>query len=280
MRIVIALAVLGILGAFAPTDADAHGRRSLRRHVHKNHVKRFGGLRVGPCTEGTFDTDGDGTLSDDEITAARDARKARILAEHDGDGDGELSDEERAAARAAHQAAHEARHAERVAEYDTNEDGELSDEERAAAKAARTAARLEEFDGDGDGELSDEEAAAARAARCAAKDMDEEEDEGEELVLALALSLDFLRGDADQNETINIGDPISVLNFLFLGGPSSTCLDAADANDDGVLDLADPTTTLSSLFLGTGPLPAPVESPGYDPTVDGLTCDGLVSSGL
>ena len=245
MRIVIALAVLGILGAFAPTDADAHGRRSLRRHVHKNHVKRFGGLRVGPCTEGTFDTDGDGTLSDDEITAARDARKARILAEHDGDGD-----------------------------------GELSDEERAAAKAARTAARLEEFDGDGDGELSDEEAAAARAARCAAKDMDEEEDEGEELVLALALSLDFLRGDADQNETINIGDPISVLNFLFLGGPSSTCLDAADANDDGVLDLADPTTTLSSLFLGTGPLPAPVESPGYDPTVDGLTCDGLVSSGL
>lgn len=277
MRMITAIVVLAMLYAIAPTDVEAHRRHG--RHI-RGHRAHFGGLHVGPCTSGEFDADGDGKLNDEEIAAARDARKAEILAEYDANGDGTLGDAERIAAHEAKQAEREARRAERIAEHDTDGDGELSEDERDAARAARQAEILAEFDTDGDGELNGEEAEAARAAHCAAKSLDEDEDDGEETVLALALSLDFVRGDANDDGAFDIGDPISVLNFLFLGGESMTCADAADANDDGELDVADPTAALASLFLGNGPLPAPVDVPSFDPTIDDLTCDGIVLSGL
>lgn len=57
------------------------------------------------------DIDGDGTLSVEEVQAARDAAKAEAVAQFDVDGDGELSAEEREAAK-------EARRDEKVAEFD------------------------------------------------------------------------------------------------------------------------------------------------------------------
>jgi len=88
----------------------------------------------------------------------------------------------------------------------------------------------------------------------------------------------FMRGDANADGRVDIGDAISVLGYLFGTGddPSkakvAACLDAADANDDGAVDIADAIATLSHLFAGAGPLPPPFFDCGIDPTEDGLDC--------
>jgi hypothetical protein len=82
----------------------------------------------------------------------------------------------------------------------------------------------------------------------------------------------FLRGDADGDGLVNIGDPIRILGHLFLGGEALGCQDAADANDDGRLDIADPVRILGFLFLGRGQLPEPSFEEGQDPTSDIMLC--------
>jgi hypothetical protein len=84
----------------------------------------------------------------------------------------------------------------------------------------------------------------------------------------------FIRGDANDDGVVDISDPQATLNYLFLGGASPDCLDAADANDDGRLDVADPVATLNFLFQGAGSLPPPAGSPGPDETPDDLDCRG------
>jgi hypothetical protein len=82
----------------------------------------------------------------------------------------------------------------------------------------------------------------------------------------------FVRGDSNDDGTVNVSDPSFTLGYLFLGTTAPRCADAADANDDGRLDLTDPIATLSSLFLGDGALPAPYPAAGADPTGDALPC--------
>ncbi len=85
--------------------------------------------------------------------------------------------------------------------------------------------------------------------------------------------LHFLRGDANDDGEVAISDAIFLLQFLFLGGPSPQCQDAADINDDGRLDISDAIFTLEFLFLPQGRIiPAPFPLPGPDPTADGLAC--------
>ena len=86
-------------------------------------------------------------------------------------------------------------------------------------------------------------------------------------------AVNFRRGDANHDSTVNIADPIFILAALFSAGDLPSCLDAADANDDAKVDIADPVTILSVLFAGLGsPLPAPNDC-GVDPTEDSLSCD-------
>jgi len=82
----------------------------------------------------------------------------------------------------------------------------------------------------------------------------------------------FVRGDANQSRTIDIGDAIFTLNHLFLGGPVPPCRDAADSNDDGRIDISDGSYTLAFLFLGGPRPPEPNPVAGEDPTADGLDC--------
>jgi len=63
------------------------------------------------------------------------------------------------------------------------------------------------------------------------------------------------RGDSNGDESIDISDPIHVLNFLFAGGAPPVCMPVADANADGRLDISDPVATLNFLFAGGGELP-------------------------
>jgi len=76
---------------------------------------------------------------------------------------------------------------------------------------------------------------------------------------------------------MNLSDGLHVLEFLFREGARPPCLDASDANDDATLDVSDPIVILNYLFLGTA-VPAPPGPPGSpcgrDPTWPGLGCQG------
>jgi hypothetical protein len=85
----------------------------------------------------------------------------------------------------------------------------------------------------------------------------------------------FIRGDANDDEAVNIADPIHILSYLFLGGEAPGCDDAADADDGGTIEITDAVRILNHLFLGTASLPAPHPDPGADPTADSLGCLGF-----
>jgi hypothetical protein len=66
--------------------------------------------------------------------------------------------------------------------------------------------------------------------------------------------LSFVRGDASQDSSVDIGDAVCVLSYLFRNGcPVLTCLDSADMNADGSLDIGDAIRLLSYLFV-SGPI--------------------------
>lgn len=90
-------------------------------------------------------------------------------------------------------------------------------------------------------------------------------------VTVLPMGVLFIRGDANNDGSVNIGDAIAILDYLFSGG-TATCESAIDTNDDGSLNVADAIRVLGYLFSGSGDLPAPFPSCNGDPTADGLTC--------
>ena len=86
------------------------------------------------------------------------------------------------------------------------------------------------------------------------------------------ISPPFVRGDGNDDGTVNIADPIYMLNYLFLMGPS-LCLDAHDCNDDGSNNIADPIFCLSYLFIMGPQMPEPFPDCGSDPTLDDIECE-------
>lgn len=88
----------------------------------------------------------------------------------------------------------------------------------------------------------------------------------------------FLRGEANNDDDIDIADAIYLLNYLFQRGPPLACRKAGDSNDDGSLDLSDPIHLLLFQFNGGLPPPGPYPSCGTDPTPDDLTCEEQLTS--
>ena len=92
----------------------------------------------------------------------------------------------------------------------------------------------------------------------------------------------FHRADPNDDGITNLTDGVAVLDFLFRGGVTPTCLESADANDDGEISLTDGVVILSFLFQGGAPPAAPGAPPaacGTDP-VDSpadLGCDTYTS---
>jgi hypothetical protein len=82
----------------------------------------------------------------------------------------------------------------------------------------------------------------------------------------------FRRGETNEDGTLDLSDGVRVLNYLFTGTATLSCLKAGDANDSGVLDLSDGVYLLSYLFLGGPAPPAPFPACGTDPTGDELGC--------
>jgi parallel beta helix pectate lyase-like protein len=81
----------------------------------------------------------------------------------------------------------------------------------------------------------------------------------------------FLRGDADASGSIDLNDPVLLLDYLFLAG-EAPCLDAADVDDSGDLSITDAIVSLAFQFLGGPPPLAPFPGCGDDPGVDALDC--------
>ena len=83
----------------------------------------------------------------------------------------------------------------------------------------------------------------------------------------------FLRGDSNGDLQVQVTDALHTLNYLFLGGTTPRCFDAADSNDDGEVELVDAVQTLSFLFLTGTTMPSPgTFIPGFDSTADSLYC--------
>lgn len=83
---------------------------------------------------------------------------------------------------------------------------------------------------------------------------------------------EFMRGDANRDSNLNIGDILFLLNYTFSGGPPPGCLDAGDANDDGHTDITDAVYLIYYLFVFGPAPPAPYPDLGPDPTFDYLGC--------
>ena len=85
----------------------------------------------------------------------------------------------------------------------------------------------------------------------------------------------FVRGNANNDTKVDIGDSIWIINELFRpGSPATACPDAADANDSGAVDAADAVYVIAYQFSGGPAPPAPFgsipEACGVDPTDDAL----------
>ena len=57
-------------------------------------------------------------------------------------------------------------------------------------------------------------------------------------------------GDADNNETVNVGDVIYTINYLFKGGPAPVSMWAADADGTGDVKIGDVIYLINYLFKG------------------------------
>ncbi len=64
---------------------------------------------------------------------------------------------------------------------------------------------------------------------------------------------EFMRGDANGDEVIDLADAVFLLNYLFKHGMVPDPYDAGDANSDGQIDLADVVFILNYLFKGGTP---------------------------
>jgi hypothetical protein len=71
----------------------------------------------------------------------------------------------------------------------------------------------------------------------------------------------FVRGDPNLDMKVDLGDAVTVLDFLFRDGPAVGCLEAADANGDlaagGAVDIADVVYLVLHLFASSRPPPPP-----------------------
>ncbi len=84
----------------------------------------------------------------------------------------------------------------------------------------------------------------------------------------------FIRGDANKDGRVDLTDAVFILNWLFKGGETPKCLDAADVDDSGNVGITDAIKLLNFLFQGEQAPPAPYPEAGVDPTEDTLSCDG------
>jgi hypothetical protein len=97
----------------------------------------------------------------------------------------------------------------------------------------------------------------------------------------LSFQGNFIRGDAENDNDLDVNDATFIGNFLSAGGATPDCLDAADTNNDGVINNTD-VAFLSNFLLHCDtnpPPPAPFPACGVDTLQMGTTIgDALTCS--
>ncbi len=83
----------------------------------------------------------------------------------------------------------------------------------------------------------------------------------------------FKRGDCNVDGSTDISDSVYILLILFGGLQQSTCTKASDCDDSGAIDVTDAVVLLETLFLNKGLLRQPIDSCGFDLTIDSLSCE-------
>jgi hypothetical protein len=84
-----------------------------------------------------------------------------------------------------------------------------------------------------------------------------------------------LRGDANTDGTLDLADPVRILDHLFLGRPlgcEALVNIAADVNDSGSVQIDDGIALLNFLFLGGPPPAAPFPDCTEPGAVDDTGC--------
>ncbi|MEZ5357581.1 MAG: dockerin type I repeat-containing protein [Candidatus Zixiibacteriota bacterium] len=66
---------------------------------------------------------------------------------------------------------------------------------------------------------------------------------------------DCLCGDANDDGTFNIGDPVYLISYIFKGGPPPPYMDCANVNGDTTVNIGDVVYMIQAIFNG-GPLPS------------------------
>ncbi len=57
-------------------------------------------------------------------------------------------------------------------------------------------------------------------------------------------------GDANGDETVNVGDAVYIINYVFKDGQAPTPLPAGDANCDGTINVGDAVHIINYIFKG------------------------------
>ncbi|MEZ5358111.1 MAG: C25 family cysteine peptidase [Candidatus Zixiibacteriota bacterium] len=72
----------------------------------------------------------------------------------------------------------------------------------------------------------------------------------DEKTLTLKINLPYVCGDANGDGSVNIGDAVSLINFIFSGGPAPEPEEAGDANGDGSVNIGDAVSLINYIFNG------------------------------
>ncbi len=92
----------------------------------------------------------------------------------------------------------------------------------------------------------------------------------------VSLSRRFVRGDADDDGSVDAEDRTLVLEYLFQSGPPPPCMVAADRNDDGAISISDAVPCSGCEPSETCCVPPP-NACGLNFTPDSLTCEYYTS---
>jgi hypothetical protein len=86
------------------------------------------------------------------------------------------------------------------------------------------------------------------------------------------INASYIRGDANDDQLLNIADGVWMLNELFQNGPANLCPAAADANSDGGFDASDAVYVFNHQFLNGPPPAAPFPACGPDGVTTTADC--------
>jgi len=76
------------------------------------------------------------------------------------------------------------------------------------------------------------------------------------ICLMSATASGFMCGDANGDQTVNIGDPVYIVSYIFKSGPAPAPWEAGDANVDQSLNIGDAVYLINHIFKA-GPPPCP-----------------------